>query len=36
MGSEPVEKRVVELGEGVDDGKVSGVTNVLDVLDTLG
>ena len=36
VGSEPVEKRVVEVGEGSHDGEVSGVANVSDVLDAMG
>ena len=36
MGSEPVEKRVVEVGEGSHDGEISGVADVSDVLDAMG
>ena len=36
MGSEPVEKRVVEVGEGSHDGEVSSVADVSDVLDAMG
>ena len=36
MGSEPVEKRVVEVGEGSHDGEVSGIADVFDVLDAMG
>lgn len=32
MGVEPVDNRVVKLGESVDDGNVAMVANVLDVL----
>lgn len=32
MGVEPVENRVVKLGESVDDGNVAMDANVLDVL----
>lgn len=33
---EPADNRVVELAQGGDDGSVSGVADIPDVLDALG